>query len=192
MLIAKRDNSANSLYDLFEEFQVLYSVKAEISTLENVYKQIEKNQQQEIIIDRILDNKSNNPEETETILENSKKVGSKIKTDYLNCTKSFSEYQKKYSSDKTEYKSDDIEAMTIAMTIAMTKMTEALILNKIDKTNSLEKLSVPVWDGKQKSYLIWKHEFKYWMEKYKQDNEEQLQRIRKALPKHSFLADQVK
>ena len=192
MLIAKRDNSANSLYELFEEFQVLYSVKAEISTLENVYKQIEKNQQQEIIIDRILDNKSNNPEETETILENSKKVGSKIKTDYLNCTKSFSEYQKKYSSDKTEYKSDDIEAMTIAMTIAMTKMTEALILNKIDKTNSLEKLFVPVWDGKQKSYLIWKHEFKYWMEKYKQDNEEQLQRIRKALPKHSFLADQVK
>ena len=106
----------------------------------------------------------------------------------MNCTKSFSEYQKKYSSDKTEYKSDDIEAMTIAMT----KMTEALISNKIDKTNSLEKLSVPVWDRKRKSYLIWKHEFKYWMEKYKQDNEEQLQRIRKALPKHSFWADQVK
>ena len=75
---------------------------------------------------------------------------------------------------------DDIEAMTSAMT----KMTETLILNKIDKTNSLEKLSVPVWHGKRKSYLTWKHEFKYWMEKCKQNNEELLQRFRKA--KHSF------
>lgn len=89
---------------------------------------------------------------------------------------------------KTEYKSDDIEAMTSAMT----KMTEALISNKIEKINSLEKLSVPVWDGKRKSYLIWKHEFTYWMEECKQDKEGQLQRFRKALPKHSFWADQVK
>ena len=65
-------------------------------------------------------------------------------------------------------------------------------LRKTDKTNSLEKLSVPVWDGKRKSYLTWKHEFKYWMEKCKQDKEEQLQRFRKALPKYCFWADQVK
>lgn len=80
LLIAKRDNSANSLNELFEEFQVLYNVQAEISTVENVYKQIEKKfrllkQQQEIIMDRILENKSSNPEETETILENNKKIG---------------------------------------------------------------------------------------------------------------------
>ena len=121
------------------------------------------------------------------ILQNNKKVGLLIKTGYLNCTKSFTEYQKKGSLDKTEYMSGDIETMTTAMT----KMTEALIVNKIDKTNSLEKLSVPVWDGKRKSYLIWKHELKYWMEKCKQDDE-QLQRFHKALPKHSFWADQVK
>ena len=139
-------------------------------------------------MERILESKPSSSKETEVILDNNKKVGSRIKTDYLNCTTSFAEYQKKCLLDKTEYKSDDIEAMASTMT----KMTETLILNKIDKTYSLEKLSVPVWDGKRKSYLICKHEFKYWMEKCKQDNEEQLQRFHKALPKYSFWADQVK
>ncbi|XP_028417504.1 uncharacterized protein LOC114541904 [Dendronephthya gigantea] len=71
-------------------------------------------------------------------------------------------------------------------------MAEALTSTKIDKTNSLEKLSVPVWDGKRKSYLTWKHEFKHWMEKCRQDEEEQLKRFCKALPKYSFWTDQVK
>ncbi len=145
-------------------------------------------QQQETVIDRIIEKRISNPKENEKILDSNKKVGTQVKTDYLNCTKSFAEYQKKCNSNKTEYSSDDIGAMTSAMA----KMVEALILTKTDKTNSLEKLSVPVWDGRRKSYLIWKQEFKYWMQKCKQDEEEQLQRFRKALPKHSFLADQVK
>ena len=145
-------------------------------------------QQQETVIDRIIENKISNPEENEKILDSNKKVGTQVKTDYLNCTKSFAEYQKKCNSNKTEYSSDDIGAMTSAMA----KMAEAFISTKTDKTNSLEKLSVPVWDGRRKSYLIWKQEFKYWMQKCKQDEEEQLQRFRKALPKHSFWADQVK
>ena len=53
-------------------------------------------------------------------------------------------------------------------------------------------MSVPTWDGVRKSYATWKHEFQYWMNKYKQDKDEQLQRLRKALPKNSFWSDQVR
>ena len=177
LLSAKRDNMVNSLYELFEEFQVLYSVEADISMLENVYKQIETKyrlvrQQQDVIIDKILEGKISGTEEAESVLESNKKVGTQVKANYLSCTKSFAEYQRKCSSNKSE-QSESIEAMTSAVT----KMAEALISTKADKTNSLEKLSVPVWDGKRKTYLTWKHEFKYWMEKYKQDKEEQLQRF---------------
>ncbi|CAB4045195.1 Hypothetical predicted protein, partial [Paramuricea clavata] len=144
-------------YELFEEFQVLYSVEAEVSTLDNVYKHIETKyrlvkQQQEVIIDKILEGKVSDSEEAEKILESNKKIGTQVKTHYLNCTKSFAEYQKKCSLNKSsEHKSDSIQAMTFAVT----KMAEALTSTKTDKTSSLEKLSVPVWDGKRKSYLTW-------------------------------------
>ena len=61
------------------------------------------------------------------------------------------------------------------------------------KTNQgLEKLSVTTWDGNRKTYATWKRELKYWMIKYNQDDDEQLQWLRKALPKNSFWSDQVK
>ena len=47
-------------------------------------------------------------------------------------------------------------------------------------SNGLEKLLVPTWDGNRKS---WKSEFNFWIYKYKQDEDELLQRLRKALPK---------
>ena len=50
---------------------------------------------------------------------------------------------------------------------------------------------MPTWDGNGKSYATWKSEFNYWMYKYKQDEDKQLQRLRKALPKTSFWSDQV-
>ena len=111
------------------------------------------------------------------------KIGTQVKTYYLNCTKSFAEYQKKCYLNKSEHKSDSIEAMTVAVT----KMAEALTSTKTDKINSLEKLSVPVWDGQRKSYLTWKHEFKYWMEKCKQDKEEELPRDFAKLYQNTFL-----
>ena len=91
LLTAKRDNTVNSLYELFEEIQVLYSVEAEVSTLDNVYKQIETKyrlvkQQQEVIIDKILEGKVSDSEEAEKILESNKKIGTQVKTHYLNFT----------------------------------------------------------------------------------------------------------
>jgi len=58
--------------------------------------------------------------------------------------------------------------------------------------HGLEKLTVPNWDGSRKNYATWKSEFNYWMGKCKQDKDEQLQRLRKALPKNSFWANQVR
>ena len=41
ILIAKRDSTIVALYELLEEFQVLYKVQPVLSTLENVYKEME-------------------------------------------------------------------------------------------------------------------------------------------------------
>ena len=65
-------------------------------------------------------------------------------------------------------------------------------VSRMTTSHGLEKLSVPTWDGNRKSYATWKSEFNYWIYKYKQDEDEQLQRLRKALPKNSFWSDQVR
>ena len=77
------------------------------------------------------------------------------------------------------------------MTTAVTKMADILGSQKT-ASHRLEKLSVPTCDGNGKSYATWKSEFNYWMYKYKQDEDEQLQRLRKALPKNFFWSDQVR
>ena len=38
----------------------------------------------------------------------------------------------------------------------------------------LERLSVPSWDGPQKTFITWKKEFNHWMNKYEQDKDEKL------------------
>ena len=68
------------------------------------------------------------------------------------------------------------------MTTAVITMADVLGSQKTT-SHGLEKLSVPTWDGNRKS---WKSEFNFWIYKYKQDEDEQLQRLRKALPKNSF------
>ena len=46
-------------------------------------------------------------------------------------------------------------------------------------------------DGNRKYYAAWKSKFNYWMYNYKQDEDEQLLRLRKALPKNSFLVPAI-
>ena len=41
ILIAKRDSTIVALYELLEKFQVLYKVQPVLSTLENVYQEME-------------------------------------------------------------------------------------------------------------------------------------------------------
>ena len=70
-------------------------------------------------------------------------------------------------------------------------MTESLT-EKPKNSNGLEKLSVPTWDGSRRSYSSWKKQFDHWMVKYNQDEQEQLQRFRKAMPKSFWWTDQVR
>ena len=58
--------------------------------------------------------------------------------------------------------------------------------------SGLERLPVPSWDGSRRMYPTWRKEFNHWMKKYAQDEDEQLQRFRKALPSHLWWTDQVK
>ena len=77
------------------------------------------------------------------------------------------------------------------MNSALKEMVQVLECKTNDKSHGLEKISVPSWDGQRRTYNTWKHEFTHWMKKYNQDNDEQLQRFRKALPKN-WRSDEVK
>ena len=188
-LIAKRDITiASSLDELLEEFNVLYQVESELITLENVhveiaakYRSVKK--QQVTIADRLIEAGQSSRDE----MSANKQIGDKVKSDYLKCTEKFAIYQKKCNADKKPF--TDHEKLE-AMTSAITKMADVLGSQK-NVNHGLEKLSVPTWDV-TKSYTTWKNEFNYWMQKYKQDKDEQLQRLRKALPKKWFWTDQVR
>ena len=71
-------------------------------------------------------------------------------------------------------------------------MVDVLDSKSNSQNHGLENLSAPAWDGDRKSYATWKNEFNNSMKKYNQDHDEQLQRLRKALPKHLFWTNQIK
>ena len=188
-LIAKRDIAIASLDELYEEFNMLYQVEPELIALENVYKEIAirfrgVKKQQTTIAEKLIESG-----ETESAEMNAnKQIGDKVKSDYFKCSEKFIVYKKKCYAEKKP--SSDHEKLE-AMTYAVTKMADVLSSQK-NTNHGLEKLSVPNWDGSRKNYATWKCEFNYWMEKYKQDKDEQLQRLRKALPRNSFWANQVR
>ena len=123
--------------------------------------------------------------ETEsTAMSANKQIGDQVKSDYFKCSERFVVYQKK---SYTEKKPSNDHAKLEAMTFAVTKMADVLSCQK-NTNHGREKLTVPNWDGSRKNNATWKSEFNYWMEKYRLDKDEQLQR----LPKNSFWANQVR
>ena len=183
ILIAKRDSTIVTLYELLEEFQVLYKVQPVLSALENVYKEMEikyrsVKEQQETITDRLIETGS-----TEEQLKANQQIGDKVRGDFLKYSEIFATYQKACTFQEPPLKHDALEAMSTAVT----KMADVLGSQKT-ASHGLKKLSVPTWDGNRKSYATWKSEFNYWMYKYKQDEDEQLQRrTKKSVTKKPFL-----
>ena len=123
-----------------------------------------------------------------------KKLGDKVKADFLQIALKFAAYQKdENSAEISSTNSETLEALTSSMstmTSAVTKMADTL--GSKPNLNSLQRLPVPTWDGGRRSYSTWKKEFNHWMAKYGQDKDEQLQRFRNAMPKGSWWTDQVK
>ena len=115
---------------------------------------------------------------TEEQFKANQQVGDKVRGDFLKYSEIFATYQKACNSQEAPLKHDALEAMTTAVT----KMADILGSQKT-ASHRLDKLSVPICDGNGKSYLTRKSEFNHWMYKYKDDEDEQLQRLRKALPK---------
>ena len=154
-LLAKRDVAIKSLYELFEEFQVVYGIEPELETLEKVYKEIEMKfrtvkKQLEVISDKITENGIS---EDETVVKAHEKVGIEVKEIYLKCTASFATYQKQYSKKRITLEN---QALAIGqMNSALKEMVLECKTN--DKSHGLEKISVPSWDGKRRTYNTWKH-----------------------------------
>ncbi|CAH3193123.1 unnamed protein product, partial [Porites evermanni] len=128
--------------ELLEEFQVLYKVQPVLSTLENVYKDMEikyrsVKKQQETTTDRLIEKES-----TEEQLKANQQVGDKVRGDFLKYNGIFATYQKACNSQEPLLKHDALKVMTTAVT----KMADVLGSQTI-ASHGLEKLSVLTWDG---------------------------------------------
>ena len=193
ILSGKRDNAKHALYELFDEFEALYSVKPELNLLSTVFKEIESKyrgikKQIEGIADRFVEEDVTSEDERVT---NNLKSGDEIKQRYLETLQKYASYEKELSSPQLQ----DITESTVVLgevATAVKQMAQNMAAKPKIPASGLERLSVPSWDGSRKTYITWKKEFNHWMSKYEQDKDEQLQRFRRALPKGSWWAEQVK
>lgn len=191
-LTGKLQNASHSFYELLEEFETIYSTKPQLERLKTTFTEVEAKyrvvrKHVEHIADRLVDEDA--PDET---AQDNWKFGAKVKADYLAAAQKFAMYENECSvkSVKLENeKTDSTESLEV-MTAAITKMAKALEAKSTSPVG-LERLSVPSWDGTRRTYATFKKEFNHWMKKYNQDDEEQLQRFRKAMP-DGWWTDQVK
>jgi hypothetical protein len=175
-----------SLYELFEEFQVVISQKPALELIEKVYKEIESKyrafkKQIEVIADKIIDNQI---QSDDPLVISNNEASIKAKNDYLKCTQSFAACQRNLLDVKTKLQTHDQGYVTEHLenvNIALQKMVDVLDSKSKSQNHGLEKLSVPIWDGDRKSYATWENEFNNCMKKHK-DQDEQLQRLCKAPP----------
>jgi len=166
--------------------EAIFAVKPGLERLEAVFNLVELKyrsvkKQQETILDKLIEEGTSS--ENELALMN-RELRDNIKADFLQISLKFAAYQGKNASPKGP---DHTEALK-TMTSAVEKMAIAIGT----KPSSLERLTVPNWDGSRRTYQTWKREFRHCMVKYGQDKDEQLQRFQKAMPKGFFWADQVK
>ena len=193
-LASKMENSGEIFYELIEEFEIIFSVKPELKTLETAFHQVETRyrlikKQQETILDRLVDDSTDTDEQ---LLLTTKKLGHKVKADFLQIALKFAAYQKEQNSSETSKSSVTLEALTSSMSsmsTAVAKMADTL--GSKQNSSGLQRLPVPTWDGSRRSYATWKKEFNHWMTKYGQDKDEQLQRFRNAMPQGSWWTEQA-
>ena len=76
---------------------------------------------------KVIESKAS--EESESSSDDNKKIDDRVKTNFLNCTKSFAQYQKKHVERSEPLKHDAI----CAMTSAVKQMAEGLSSTKTDK-----------------------------------------------------------
>ena len=161
------------------ELPLLERLEAVFNLVESKYRSVKK--QQETILDKLIEEGASS--EIDLVLMN-RRLEDNVKADFLQITLKFAAYQGKNASPKGPDHTETLKTMTSAVE----KMAVAIGT----KTSSLERLTVPNWDGSRRTYQTLKREFRHFMVKYGQDEDEQLQRFRKAIPKGFFWTDQVK
>ena len=95
-----------------------------ISILENVYNEVESKyrsvkKQQETIAEKLCEASTEGVEE---LREANRKLGEKVKIDFLHCSEKFSTYQKAWNVKKSSVKHNALDVMAEAVT----KMAEVL------------------------------------------------------------------
>lgn len=179
------NNAVGILNELMEEFEAIFAVKPGLERLEAVFNLVElkyrsvKNQQ-ETILDKLIEEGSSSEDELELM---NWELRDNIKADFLQISLKFAAYQGKNASPKGPDHTEALKTMTSVEKMAIAIGT---------KPCSLERLTVPNWDGSRRTYQTWKREFRHCMVKYGQDKDKQLQRFQKVMPKGFFWADQVK
>ena len=120
-----------------------------------------------------------------------KTTGDKTKADFLQITLKFAVYRKEQNSPENSKHATTLKALTLSMsstTSAVHKVADNIGQNRQTQVYKDYKYQY-IWDGTSRTYATWKKEFSHWMKKYGQDEDEQLQRFRNAMPKGSFWTD---
>ena len=185
-LTGKMNNSLAILMELMEEFETIFAIRSGLERLETVFNLVESKyrsvkKQQEVISDKLIEEGASS--EDELVLMN-RKLGDKVKADFLQIALKYAAYQ----SENNHPSVPDHTEILKTMSSAVEKMAAAMG----SKPSSLERLTVPIWDGSRRTYQKWKRDFRHCMAKNRQDKDEQLQRFRKAMPKGIFWTDKVK
>ena len=84
-LASKMENSGEIFYELIEEFEIIFSVKPELKTLETAFHQVETRyrlikKQQETILDRLVDDSTDTDEQ---LLLTTKKLETKSRLTFF-------------------------------------------------------------------------------------------------------------
>ena len=160
VLAGKRDNAKHALFELFEEFEALYSVKPELNLLTTVFKEIESKyrgikKQIEAIADRFVEEDVTSEDER---VANNLKSGDEIKQRYLETLQKYASYEKDVSAPWLQDASEST-AVLGEVASAVKQMAQNMAAKPKLPASGLERLSVPSWDGSRKTYVTWKKEF---------------------------------
>ena len=88
-------------------------------------------------------------------------LGDKVKADFLQIALNYAAYQSENALPKGPDHTETLKTMTSAV--------EKMAIAIGSKPSSLERLTVPNWDGSRITYQTWKRDFRHCMEKYGQD-----------------------
>ncbi|PFX21287.1 G-protein-signaling modulator 2 [Stylophora pistillata] len=180
-LTGKMNNAVGILMELMEEFETIFAIRPGLERLETVFNLVESKyrsvkKQQEVISDKLIEEGASS--EDELVLMN-RKLGDKVKADFLQIALKYAAYQSENSHPNVPDHTETLKTMSSAV--------EKMAVAMGSKPSSLERLTVPIWDGSRRTIrrgkrsldTLWQNMDKTKMSNFK-DSEKQCRKVSSA------------